>query len=106
VQSLLAKTLVERIAASTADSDDDTHDILRSVLVDEFYGAFAFFFFFFFFPQICWWDFTACMSRCSRVRGRFVFPELGKWHQRGEHQPAVGVLLITQGVDGDDGTGL
>ena len=47
VQSLLAKTLAERIAAaSTADDDDDdthdTHDILRSVLVDEFYGAFAF----------------------------------------------------------------
>jgi hypothetical protein len=45
VQSLLAKTLAERIAASAAkdddddDDDDDTHDILRSVLVDEFYGA-------------------------------------------------------------------
>lgn len=42
MQSLLAKTLAERIAASAAndkDDDDDTHDILRSVLVDEFYGA-------------------------------------------------------------------
>jgi hypothetical protein len=42
VQSLLAKTLAERIAASAAKDDDDdtdTHDILRSVLVDEFYGA-------------------------------------------------------------------
>ena len=35
-----------------------------------------------------------------------IFLELGKWHQRGEYQPAVGVLLITQDVDGDDGTGL
>ena len=48
VQSLLAKTLAERIAASAAndkddnaddDDDNDTHNILRSVLVDEFYSA-------------------------------------------------------------------
>jgi|SRR5216683_3309010 len=43
VQSFLAKTLAERTAASTAD---DTHDILRSVLVDDFYGALPPFFFF------------------------------------------------------------
>jgi hypothetical protein len=49
VQSFLAKTLAERTAASTAD---DTHDILRSVLVDDFYGALPPppFFFFFFLP--------------------------------------------------------
>jgi len=33
-------------------------------------------------------------------------PEIGKWHRQGEYQPAVGVLLLTQGVDGDEGTGL
>jgi taspase (threonine aspartase 1) len=36
VQSLLAKSLAERAAAST---EGDTHEILRSVLVDQFYGA-------------------------------------------------------------------
>ncbi|KAH9957955.1 nucleophile aminohydrolase [Russula dissimulans] len=60
VQSSLAKTLAESIAAGT---EDDTHDILRSVLVDQFYD---------------------------------------KWRQRGEYQPAVGVLLLTQGLDGDE----
>jgi hypothetical protein len=29
---------------------------------------------------------------------------LGKWYRRGEHQPEVGVLLLTQGVDGDQDT--
>jgi taspase, threonine aspartase, 1 len=38
VQSSLAKTLAERAAADTAD---DTHEILRSVVVDDFYGASA-----------------------------------------------------------------
>jgi len=105
VQSLLAKTLAERIAASTADDDDDdddthdTHDILRSVLVDEFYGASLFVFVFP--PQMAGGDSPACLSR-----GRGSLSYIGKWHQRGEYQPAVGVLLITQGVDGDDGTGL
>lgn len=37
MQSLLAKTLAERTTAST--EGDDTHEILRSVLVDQFYGA-------------------------------------------------------------------
>ncbi|KAH9040731.1 asparaginase [Lactarius pseudohatsudake] len=59
VQSSMAKTLAERIA------EGDTHDVLRSVLVDHFYS---------------------------------------KWHRRGEHQPAVGVLLLTRGMDGDEST--
>jgi hypothetical protein len=110
VQSLLAKTLVERIAGrSTADSDShDTHDILRSVLVDEFYGASPFFFFFCFSPRILslGGDLPrACHGAHGSGSGSFPWG-LGKWHQRGEHQPAVGVLLITQGVDGDEGTGL
>ncbi|KAI9450529.1 asparaginase [Russula earlei] len=63
VQSSLARTLAERIAASA--EDEDGHDILRSVLVDQFYG---------------------------------------RWRQRGEHQPAVGVLLITQGMNGSEHT--
>ncbi|KAI0270769.1 nucleophile aminohydrolase [Russula aff. rugulosa BPL654] len=62
MQSFLAKTLAERTVAST---EGDTHEVLRSVLVDQFYD---------------------------------------KWNQRGEHQPAVGVLLLTQGVDGDEST--
>ncbi|KAH8990542.1 asparaginase [Lactarius akahatsu] len=61
VQSSMAKTLAERIAAA----EGDTHDVLRSVLVDHFYS---------------------------------------KWHLRGEHQPAVGVLLLTRGMDGDEST--
>jgi hypothetical protein len=32
--------------------------------------------------------------------------EIGKWYRQGEYQPAVGVLLLTQGVDGDEGAGL
>ena len=28
----------------------------------------------------------------------------GKWRRRGEHQPAVGVLLLTRDVDGDENT--
>ena len=36
----------------------------------------------------------------------FGLLNVGNWNQRGEHQPAVGVLLLTQGVDGDEGTGL
>jgi isoaspartyl peptidase/L-asparaginase-like protein (Ntn-hydrolase superfamily) len=40
VQSSLARTLAERAAADTAN---DTHEILRSVLVDDFYGASAIF---------------------------------------------------------------
>ena len=36
MQSLLAKTLAERTVAST---EGDTHEVLRSVLVDGFYGA-------------------------------------------------------------------
>ncbi|KAH9061322.1 asparaginase [Lactarius vividus] len=64
VQSSMAKTLAERIAANTA-TEGDTHDVLRSVLVDHFYS---------------------------------------KWHRQGEHQPAVGVLLLTRGVDGDEST--
>ncbi|KAH9979167.1 nucleophile aminohydrolase [Russula compacta] len=64
VQSSLAKTLAERIATT---AEGDTHDALRSVLVDHFYS---------------------------------------KWHRQGEYQPAVGVLLLTRGVDGDEGTGL
>ena len=63
MQSLLAKTLAERIAASTADDDDDTHDILRSVLVDEFYGASLFVFVFP--PQMAGGDSPACLSRCA-----------------------------------------
>ncbi|KAH9002045.1 asparaginase [Lactarius hatsudake] len=66
VQSSVAKTLAERIAANTA-AEGDTHDVLRSVLVDHFYS---------------------------------------KWHQRGEHQPAVGVLLLTRGMDGDESTSI
>ncbi|KAN0114000.1 N-terminal nucleophile aminohydrolase [Russula decolorans] len=62
MQLFLAKTLAERTVAST---EGDTHEVLRSVLVDQFYD---------------------------------------KWNQRGEHQPAVGVLLLTQGVDGDEST--
>lgn len=61
MQSSIAKTLAERVAAA----EGDTHDVLRSVLVDHFYS---------------------------------------KWHGRGEHQPAVGVLLLTRGVDGDEST--
>ncbi|KAI0254047.1 nucleophile aminohydrolase [Lactifluus subvellereus] len=64
VQSSLAKALAERIAAA-ATADGDTHDILQSVLVHQFYG---------------------------------------KWHRQGEYQPEVGVLLLTQDVDGDEGT--
>ena len=65
VQSLLAKTLAERIiAASTADGDDDTdtHAILRSVLVDEFYGASPAFFFLS--PRMS--GFTACVTGAVR----------------------------------------
>ena len=36
MQSFLAKSLAEKTIAST---DGDTHEILRSVLVDQFYGA-------------------------------------------------------------------
>ena len=36
MQSLLAKSLAERTAAGT---DGDTHEILRSVLIDQFYGS-------------------------------------------------------------------
>lgn len=36
MQSFLAKTLAERIIAS---AEGDTHEVLRSVLVDQFYGA-------------------------------------------------------------------
>ncbi|KAH9176359.1 nucleophile aminohydrolase [Lactarius sanguifluus] len=64
VQSSVAKTLAERIAANTA-AEGDTHDVLRSVLVDHFYS---------------------------------------RWHQRGKLQPAVGVLLLTRGMDGDENT--
>ena len=35
MQSSMAKTLAERIAAA----EGDTHDVLRSVLVDHFYSA-------------------------------------------------------------------
>ncbi|KAF8274472.1 nucleophile aminohydrolase [Lactarius quietus] len=59
MQSSIAKTLAERIAAA----EGDTHDVLRSVLVDHFY-----------------------------------------MESTGEHQPAVGVLLLTRGVDGDEST--
>ena len=38
MQSFLAKTLAERTVAST---EGDTHEVLRSVLVDQFYGAFV-----------------------------------------------------------------
>lgn len=38
VQSSMAQTLAERIAANTA-AEGDTHDVLRSVLVDHFYSA-------------------------------------------------------------------
>ncbi|KAH9048296.1 nucleophile aminohydrolase [Lactarius hengduanensis] len=38
VQSSMAKTLAEKIAANTA-AEGDTHDVLRSVLVDHFYSA-------------------------------------------------------------------
>ena len=36
MQSFLAKTLAERIVANT---EGDTHEVLRYVLVDQFYGA-------------------------------------------------------------------
>ena len=36
MQSFLAKTLAEKTVAST---EGDTHEVLRSVLVDQFYGA-------------------------------------------------------------------
>ena len=36
MQSSMAKTLAERIATT---AEGDTHDVLRSVLVDHFYGA-------------------------------------------------------------------
>ena len=91
MQSLLAKLLAERTVAST---DGDTHEILRSVLIDQFYGA------------------SLTLSNVGVTHLQLV-PSLpfgllnvGKWNQRGEHQPAVGVLLLTQGVDGDEGTGL
>ena len=35
----------------------------------------------------------------------FGLRNVGKWNQQGEHQPAVGVLLLTQGMDGEEGTG-
>ena len=38
MQSSIAKTLAERIAANAA-AEGDTHDVLRSVLVDHFYSA-------------------------------------------------------------------
>ena len=91
MQSSLAKTLAERAAADTAG---DTHEILRSVLVDDFYGASAVF-------SFLNHD-AGFTSECTYVRA----PEIDKWHRRGEYQPAVGVLLLTQGVDGNDGTGL
>ena len=46
-------------------------------------------------PHLGYWGLTVVRA-----------PELGKWHQRGESQLAVGVLLLTQGMDGDEGTGL
>jgi hypothetical protein len=36
----------------------------------------------------------------------FVTRNVDKWNQRGEYQPAVGVLLLTRGVDGDESTSL
>ena len=36
MQSFLAKTLAEKTVAST---EGDTHEVIRSVLVDQFYGA-------------------------------------------------------------------
>ncbi|KAI0266856.1 nucleophile aminohydrolase [Gloeopeniophorella convolvens] len=63
IQSALARTLAERVVAGAAAGD--THEVLRSVLVDGFYD---------------------------------------KWRARGESQPAAGVLLVTQGADGDADT--
>ena len=40
IQSALAKTLAERITAAGATDDGDTHDILQTVLVDQFYSAY------------------------------------------------------------------
>jgi hypothetical protein len=56
------------------------------------------FFFFFFFPS------PRKRWPLRRENARAV-PVLGKWHRRGEYQPAVGVLLLTQGVDGNEGAG-
>jgi hypothetical protein len=81
MQSSMAKTLAERVAAA----EGDTHDVLRSVLVDHFYSALS--------PSI--------------MSVKFVtLGKLGKWHGRGEYQPAVGVLLLTRGVDGDESTSM
>ena len=42
MQSSIAKTLAERIAANNAAAEGDTHDVLRSVLIDHFYSALRF----------------------------------------------------------------
>jgi hypothetical protein len=91
VQSLLAKSLAERAAAST---EGDTHEILRSVLVDQFYGA----------SLLSSIKMSAYKMHLP-TRPSFWLRNVGRWSQRGEHQPAVGVLLLTQGMDGDEGTG-
>jgi taspase, threonine aspartase, 1 len=41
IQSSLAKALAERIAAASGTTDGDTHDILQSVLIDQFYSTCA-----------------------------------------------------------------
>jgi hypothetical protein len=93
MQSFLAKTLAERTVAST---EGDTHEVLRSVLVDEFYGA----------SLVILSQMFGVKCICDRPAPNTGLRNVDKWNQRGEHQPAVGVLLLTQGVDGDESTSL
>lgn len=67
-----------------------------------------------------YWSISSTVRRCSdspkkcwrKIRLRLAPPLTGlwndvdKWNQQGEHQPAVGVLLLTRGVDGDESTSL
>lgn len=99
MQSFLAKTLAEKTIAST---EGDTHEVIRSVLVDQFYGALPVSYY----PRNikgvkC--DFWGLARPPSTPRG---LRNVDKWNRRGEHQPAVGVLLLTRGVDGDESTSL
>ena len=98
MQSFLAKTLAERTVAST---EGDTHEVLRSVLVDQFYGASL---------VILQYTLPNVGVKKKKKNLRLRFPtglrNVDKWNQQGEHQPAVGVLLLTRGVDGDESTSL
>ena len=102
MQSFLAKTLAEKTAAST---EGDTHEVIRSVLVDQFYGASPVSYY----PQNV--EGVKCKFFWRLARSLHSSPPRGlwnvdEWNRRGEHQPAVGVLLLTRGVDGDESTSL